>query len=178
MVFSSGRPRKALIPVNSSLYCIQCAQPLRHAFVEEEGRERLLCAECGYIHYLNPKIVAGTIPVQDGGVWLLRRGIQPRLGAWTFPAGFMEMGETVPEAAARETREELNLAVDVGPLVGIYSHPGMTTVHIVYVATPLGVPSAGSEALEIGLFEPDEIPWDDLAFAATREALRDWLRVS
>lgn len=160
------------------LYCIQCAQPLLHTFVEEEGRDRLVCAACSYIHYLNPKIVAGTIPVQDGSVWLLRRGIQPRLGAWTFPAGFMEMGETVPQAAARETLEELNLEVDVGRLVGIYSRAEMATVHIVYVATPLGIPSVGSEALEIGLFETGMIPWDDLAFAATRDALRDWVSAS
>lgn len=164
--------------MDRSLYCIQCAQPLRQTFVEEEGRDRLVCAACGYIHYLNPKIVAGTIPVEDGRVWLLRRGIEPRLGAWTFPAGFMEMGETVPQAAARETLEELNLPVDVGRLIGIYSQAGMTTVHIVYLATPRGIPSPGSETLEIGLFEREAIPWDDLAFAATRDALRDWVNAS
>lgn len=164
--------------MEQSLYCIQCAQPLRQTFVEEEGRDRLVCAGCGYIHYLNPKIVAGTIPVENGRVWLLRRAIQPRLGAWTFPAGFMEMRESVPQAAARETLEELNLVVDIGPLLGIYSRSEMATVHIVYLATPLGVPSPGSEALEIGLFDRDAIPWGDLAFAATRDALRDWAGAS
>lgn len=164
--------------VNGPLYCIQCAQPLEERFVEDEGRNRLVCAACGHIHYLNPKIVAGTIPVQDGGVWLLRRAIEPRLGTWTFPAGFMELGETVPQAAARETLEELNLEVAVGPLVGIYSRPEMTTVHIVYLATPLGTPSVGHETLEIALFDRDSIPWDELAFDATRQALRDWVHTS
>jgi ADP-ribose pyrophosphatase YjhB (NUDIX family) len=144
-------------------------------FVEEEERDRLVCDACGEIHYINPKIVAGTIPVTDGRVWLLRRAIDPRLGFWTFPAGFMEMGETVPQAAERETLEELNLHVRLGPLLGLYSLPTMTTVHAIYLAEAISEPSSGKEALEFAAFGPKEIPWRELAFWTTRMALRDWV---
>lgn len=131
--------------------------------------------DCGHIYYLNPKIVAGTIPVKDGRVWLLRRAIEPRRGFWTFPAGFMEMGETVEEAAIRETLEELNLHVEMGDLVGIYSRPEMTTVHIIYRTQAISEPSAGKESLGFRLFMPSEIPWGELAFWTTRRALEDWV---
>src|SRR5947209_18688671 len=88
-------------------YCPACGGDLAEKYIPDELRDRLICVRCQRIHYLNPSIVAGVIPVIDGRVWLLRRAIEPRYGTWTFPAGFMEMGETVEEAAARETREEL-----------------------------------------------------------------------
>jgi ADP-ribose pyrophosphatase YjhB (NUDIX family) len=157
-------------------FCYVCGRELIERFVEEEDRDRLVCAACGHIHYLNPKIVAGTIPATGTGVWLLRRAIEPRLGAWTFPAGFMEMGETVEEAAARETLEELNMRVTVGRLLNVYSRPAAGTVHIVYLAEPLSEPSAGKEALEFAHFSRDSIPWDDLAFWSTRAALEDWIK--
>jgi ADP-ribose pyrophosphatase YjhB (NUDIX family) len=156
-------------------YCSQCGSHLAARFVPEEGRERLVCASCRYIHYVNPHIVAGTIPVSEGRVFLLRRAIEPRLGYWTFPAGFMEMGETVQEAAARETLEELNLRVRLRNLLGIYSRPTMTTVHIIYLADAISEPSLGTEALEFSSFRRDEIPWEDLAFWSTQAALRDWI---
>lgn len=135
----------------------------------------MVCDSCGYIHYRNPTPVAGTIPVTDGGVWLLRRAVAPRIGYWTFPAGFMELGETVEEAAVRETREELNLQVEIERLLNVYSWSHLHTIHIIYVARAVSSPSAGSEALDFGLFAPNEIPWDDLAFNTTHAALRDWL---
>lgn len=156
-------------------YCSQCGSDLVERFVPEEGRERLVCTSCGYIHYVNPHIVAGTIPVSDGRVFLLRRAIEPRLGYWTFPAGFMEMGETTEEAAARETAEELNLKVNIRRLLNVYSLPTMSTVHIIYVADALSQPTGGKETLEFSLFQPDQIPWDDLAFWSTRAALTEWL---
>lgn len=165
-----------MVYLPSPTYCYVCGHELAEQFVPEEERERLVCLACGHIHYLNPKIVAGTIPATDGGVWLLRRAIEPRLGAWTFPAGFMEMGESVEEAAARETLEELNLRVRVGSLLNVYSRSVTWTVHIVYLAEPLSEPSAGKEALEIGLFPANCIPWDDLAFWSTEAALEDWVR--
>lgn len=130
---------------------------------------------CGHILYVNPKMVAGAIPVSDGRVWLLRRAIEPRYGAWTFPAGFMEMGETVEEAAARETREELGIEVSIGRLLNVYSRPTTPTVLAVYLASALGQPTGGLETLEFALFHPDDIPWDELAFWNTVEALRDWV---
>jgi ADP-ribose pyrophosphatase YjhB (NUDIX family) len=157
-------------------FCPACGDRLQHRFVPEEDRERLVCEACGHIYYLNPKIVAGTIPVIDGRVWLLRRGIEPRLGYWTFPAGFMELGETVQEAASRETLEELNLEVKLGPLLNVYSRPEMSTVHIIFLAEALSEPSKGKETLEFASFAPSDIPWTELAFWSTQRALEDWIQ--
>lgn len=144
-------------------------------FVPDEERERLVCQSCGHIYYINPKVVAGLIPVYNGSVWLLRRAIEPRLGYWTFPAGYMEMGETVEQAAVRETREELNLDVRLIRLLSVYSWEQLSTVHVVYVAEALSQPTGGKETLEFRLFPSEEIPWEELAFHSTRAALRDWL---
>jgi ADP-ribose pyrophosphatase YjhB (NUDIX family) len=160
---------------SSFAYCPVCGERLEDRYVVEEERDRLVCVGCGHILYVNPKVVAGTIPVADGRVWLLRRAIEPRVGAWTFPAGFMELGETVEEAAARETLEELHLKVKLGPLLNVYSRPEISTVHIIYLAEALSQPSLGKEALEFASFAPSEIPWDDLAFSTTRSALKDWV---
>jgi ADP-ribose pyrophosphatase YjhB (NUDIX family) len=135
-----------------------------------------VCTACGHITYLNPNVVAGAIPVACSRIWLLRRAIEPRLGAWTYPAGYMEMGETVEEAARRETREELNLDIRIERLLGVYSRPPMTTVVIVYLATAISGASVGHETLEVGSFAPSEIPWDELAFWSTRAALTDWVK--
>lgn len=143
--------------------------------VEAEGRDRPVCAGCGRIHYRNPIVVAGLIPLDAGSIWMLRRAIEPRYGFWTFPAGYMELGETVEEAAVRETREELNLEVELGCLVGVYSFSHISTVHVIYRARALSIPRPGSEALEIGRFAPHDIPWDRLAFATTHRALEDWI---
>jgi ADP-ribose pyrophosphatase YjhB (NUDIX family) len=156
-------------------FCPHCADRLQERFVPEEERDRLVCTGCGQILYINPKIVAGTIPVVDGRVWLLRRGIEPRYGSWTFPAGFMEMGESVEEAAARETLEELNVQVTIRRLLNVYSLPTMSTVHIIYLAEALTDATGGKETLEFATFAPHEIPWDDLAFWSTRAALEDWV---
>ena len=156
-------------------FCPLCASPLVQRFIPDEMRERLICAGCGHIYYINPNVVAGVIPVSNGRVWLLRRAIEPRYGAWTYPAGYMEMGETVEEAAARETREELNLDVRMRSLLGVYSRPPMTTVVIVYLADSISDPSVGHETLEYASFAPADIPWDDLAFWSTRAALADWV---
>lgn len=156
------------------VFCPLCGETLEDRFVADEGRNRLVCRGCGSIHYLNPTVVAGTIPVLDGKVWLLRRAIEPRYGAWTYPAGFVELGETVAEAAMRETREEINLEVRLGDVLGVYSRPGMSSVVIVYLAESLSEPSVGAETLEFGLFGVDQIPWKDLAFWSTEAALRDW----
>ncbi|MGH2449485.1 MAG: NUDIX hydrolase [Chloroflexota bacterium] len=161
---------------SASAYCPSCGDSLIKRFVEEEERDRLVCAGCGRIHYLNPVVVAGAVPAAGKRIWLLRRGIKPRYGYWTFPAGFMEMGETVQEAARRETREELSLEIELGELIGVYSRPRMSNVHIVFEAVALGDPSAGRETLDFAPFTPDEIPWDDLAFHTTYDALRDWVR--
>lgn len=156
-------------------YCPSCGGRLETLFVDEEGRDRPVCVDCGRIHYRNPVVVAGLIPVEDEGIWMLRRAIEPRYGFWTFPAGYMELGETVEEAAVRETQEELHLDVELGALVGVYSFNHISTVHVIYRARALSIPRPGSEALQIARFRPQEIPWDQLAFATTRRALEDWI---
>ncbi|MCL5109756.1 MAG: NUDIX domain-containing protein [Chloroflexi bacterium] len=141
-----------------------------------EERTRLVCQHCGYIQYLNPKVVAATLPVIDGKVVLIRRGIEPRLGTWSYPAGYVELGETVEEAARRETSEEACLQVSLVRLLDVYTSPGGRVVVIAYLAQcPDGQPRPGSEALEVGLFAPEEVPWEELAFPTTVAALRDWV---
>lgn len=156
-------------------FCPACGGLLLERFVPEEVRDRLVCESCGRIHYINPNVVAGALPIVNGRVWLLRRGIEPAYGAWTFPAGFMEMGETVENAARRETLEELNLEIKVQRLLNVYSRPATPTVLVVYLAEALSDPSIGHETLDFGSFSPAEIPWKHLAFWNTHAALRDWL---
>lgn len=158
-------------------YCPRCGQTLAETLLETEDRPRLVCVSCLYVFYQNPRIVAGAIPVQGGRVVMLRRGIEPRYGHWTFPAGFMELGETAEEAAVREAKEETNLDVTILSLLGVYTRVEAGTVAVVYLAQVVGgEPQLNKEALEITAFHPLEIPWPDLAFESTRWALTDWVR--
>jgi ADP-ribose pyrophosphatase YjhB (NUDIX family) len=131
---------------------------------------------------LNPKVVGATLPIENGKVWLLRRGIEPRFGFWTYPAGYQEVDETTEGAAIRETREEIGCDVELDALLGVYSRPHGPVVTIVYLAhfaTADAVPHSSTEAIEVGAFSPEEIPWADLAFPSTVQALHDWqLRAS
>ncbi len=157
-------------------FCPKCGGNLAERLVEMEQRPRLACDRCGHIFYQNPKLVAGTIPIQDGKAIMLRRAIEPRRGFWTFPGGFVEMGETVEEAALRETKEETNLEVKITSLLNVYSRPSAGIVLVVYLASVVGgLPLRGREALEIATFSPAKIPWDLLAFETTEWALRDWV---
>lgn len=159
-------------------YCPVCGARLEEKLLPTEDRPRLVCTACGHIMYINPRVVSGTLPVQDGKVWLLRRGIEPRYGFWTYPAGYQEIDETTAEAAARETWEELRLRVEITSLFGVYSRGGNHVVNVVYVARssdPQAVPELTSEAIEIRLFGPDNIPWEELAFPSTHSVLADWI---
>jgi ADP-ribose pyrophosphatase YjhB (NUDIX family) len=136
----------------------------------------LHCPSCGYALFFNPKPVACAIPREpDGRVWLLRRGFDPSAGLWTFPGGFLDLGESVEDAARREAREELEIDVELTGLVGVYSRPQDRVVLIVFDAVPHGQPRATDEAPEVRAFAPDEVPWDELAFWSTEQALRDVL---
>jgi ADP-ribose pyrophosphatase YjhB (NUDIX family) len=158
-------------------FCAQCGGSLAETLLETEDRPRLVCAVCQYIHYINPKIVAATVPVLDGRVALLRRGIEPRKGTWTYPAGFMEFGESVEEAAIRETKEETNLDVELAGLLGVYSRPEIGMVNIVFLARVTGgEPALSRECAEFRLVTPEEIPWGELAFNTTEWVLRDWVQ--
>ena len=152
-------------------FCPRCGRPADVAFPRS-----LSCPHCGYGAYYNPKPVACAIPVDAGGrVWLLRRGFEPGKGRWTFPGGFVDLGESVEDAARRETDEELRLEIELGALIGVYSRADDRIVLVVYAARALGEPSTTAEATEIRAFAPAEIPWSELAFWSTERALRDFL---
>lgn len=156
-------------------YCMECGDTLRENVPPGDDRVRLVCPACGYIAYMNPKVVAGSLPIVNGKALLLRRGIEPRLGMWTYPGGFLEMGETTEECAVREAREELGIEVAHLRLLGVYSRrqPGVVTV--VYLSEVVGgEPHSTPEALEAAYFAPAEIPWDELAFPTTVSALKAW----
>lgn len=137
----------------------------------------LRCGGCGYHAFYNPKPVASAIPVDGAGrLILLRRGFAPGAGLWTFPGGFVDLGESVEDAARREVREEIDIDVELGGLVGVYSRPDERVVLVVFAAVALGEPRTTDEAPEVRAFGPDELPWDELAFWSTERALRDHLK--
>lgn len=157
-------------------YCSACGHPLQLVRPHGEERERHWCAACGRIHYVNPTPVAAVLPVHEGRVLLLRRAIAPRAGTWVFPGGFIEWGETAEQAAVREAREEAGIDVTLAGVIGVYSRPGPGVIIAVWQGA-VAVPSArpGPEASEVVWFSPEDIPWDDLAFDTTEQALRDWV---
>jgi len=161
-------------------YCSQCGSGVSLLMPEGDNRDRHVCDACAHIHYVNPNIVAGCIVEAGTGderqLLLCRRAIEPRVGFWTMPAGFMENGETVAEAAARETMEEAGAHVDVYMLMGVYSIPHISQVHMMFRGTLLNDDFApGIESLETVLFRPEDIPWDELAFRVTSMALKQYL---
>jgi ADP-ribose pyrophosphatase YjhB (NUDIX family) len=139
---------------------------------------RDICDRCGFIHYVNPKIVVGSVVTHEGKFMLCRRAIEPRRGFWTLPAGFMEQGETTEEGARREAMEEANAEIELRDLLAIYNIPRIAQVQIMYRAE-LKSPSfsAGEESLEVALFEWDDIPWDELAFPSVYWALTQFRSV-
>jgi ADP-ribose pyrophosphatase YjhB (NUDIX family) len=159
-----------------SRFCMHCGQRLTSGVPEGDTKRRMVCMDCGFVHYLNPRPVAGTIPVgADGRIVLGRRDIEPRRGFWVFPGGYMDVGETSEEAAIRETREEVNLEVDNLRLLGVFTRVEPGVVVIVYEADAVGEPTASHETTEVRWFAADEIPWDEIAFDSTEAALRAWV---
>jgi 8-oxo-dGTP diphosphatase len=159
-------------------FCPLCGDRLVRRPIPPDRREHPACSGCDFVFYLPPKLVAGTLPVRDGRLLLTRRAIEPSRGLWTFPGGYVDWGEDVREAARRETREEAGLDVEIESLLGLYSYAGAPVVIVVYLASvpPGAEPVAcAHEVLELGYFTPDAIPWDQLAFPSTREALQDWV---
>jgi ADP-ribose pyrophosphatase YjhB (NUDIX family) len=153
-------------------FCSECGQTVATEIPAGDNRERYVCRKCDTIHYQNPRIVAGCIPVHDGSILLCKRAIAPRRGFWTVPAGFMELGETLEGAAVRETWEEAEARVLPGKLVAIVDVLQAGQVHIFFdAALPTLDFAAGEETLETRMFTPADIPWDDLAFPSVRIAL-------
>lgn len=159
-------------------YCSRCGSALRLGLLAHEDRERLACDACGFIAYVNPRLVVTTLPITDHGeVMLLRRGVEPGRGLWAQPGGFMEVDETVHEGAVRETFEETGLIVEPGHILGLYTRPEAAIVVIAFEARIVGgEPRQTPEALEIHRFTPEAIPWPEIAFRTTEWALRDWVR--
>jgi ADP-ribose pyrophosphatase YjhB (NUDIX family) len=158
-------------------HCTRCGGELVFGPVEGEERERLACRDCGQVCYVNPRLVVTTLPVTQGGeVVLIRRAIEPGRGKWAQPGGFLEIDETVREAAARETLEETGLLVEPGAIVGLYSRVAAAVVVVAFEARIVGGEARSTgEALETRAFAPDEIPWPQIAFETSVRALRDWV---
>ncbi|MFQ5830908.1 MAG: NUDIX domain-containing protein [Candidatus Methylomirabilia bacterium] len=158
-------------------FCPLCGARLIRKRVVPDSKEEAVCPGCDFVFYLNPKLVAGTIPAVDGRILLVRRNIEPSKGKWTFPAGFVDWGESVPAAALRETVEETGLTVSLDGLVGVYSYPGSSVVIVVYRAQVTGGRIAQNrEVAEAAWMRREEIPWAELAFPSTQHALVDCLR--
>jgi ADP-ribose pyrophosphatase YjhB (NUDIX family) len=158
-------------------FCPRCGGPLKEQFVEIEQQVRKVCIGCGFIFYLNPKVVAAAVPNEKEKIWLLRRNIEPGTGRWTFPGGYVDLGERVQDAAIRETREEIQLDIRLDGLLNVYSYNDVGIVLVVYCATVVGGSAAiTAECQEVSSFALKDIPWAELAFPSTREALEDYCR--
>ena len=154
-------------------FCSSCGGANEIRIPEGDSRERAVCRTCATIHYVNPKIVLGTIPVWEDQVLLCRRAIEPRLGLWTLPAGFMEVQESTAQGAIRETLEEAGAEIRLGALFSVFDSPHVDQVHLFYLAelSHLGF-AAGPESLEVRLFREAEIPWESIAFRTITATLR------
>ncbi|PWR22076.1 NUDIX hydrolase [Zavarzinia compransoris] len=149
-----------------------------HVVPDGDDRVRRVCRTCGFIDYVNPLIIVGTVISHDDRILLVRRAIEPRRGFWTIPAGYMEEGESVAEGAAREAWEEALARIEIDALLAVYSIPRISQVQLIHrAALPTPDFGIGPESLEARLFAFDEIPWDDLAFPSVHWALRHWHEV-
>jgi len=157
-------------------FCPQCGGKLASRSLRAGDPSRLVCEACDFIFYLDPKVATGVIVPFDGGIVLVRRAIDPSYGKWVFPGGYVDRGETLEGAAIRETREEAGLDVRLTRLVGLYSYAGKPVILAVFAGEATGgVLAVDDESLEIKVFPPDGIPWNELAFPSTSQALRDYL---
>jgi len=158
-------------------FCSECANPVSLRTPPDDNRPRFVCDRCGVVHYQNPKLVVGSIPVWDDGdqpcVLLCRRAIEPRHGYWTLPAGFMENGETTSDGAVRETMEEAGARIRLHELFSLLNVPHVDQVHLFYRATLLDLDYvAGPESLEVKLFSEKHMPWSEIAFPTVSNTLR------
>ena len=153
-------------------HCRSCGNKVVYQVPADDNRERAVCTVCHTIHYENPLNVVGTLPVWNEQVLLCRRNIEPRLGFWTLPAGFMELGETTAEGALRETIEEAGARIEMQGLYTLLNVTRVSQVHLYYRARLLDLEfDPGPETIEARLFHEHEIPWDQLAFRTVRATL-------
>lgn len=158
-------------------FCPRCGGALEERVVKSGEPERLVCAECGFVFYQGPKLAASAIFELDGGIVLTQRAIEPGYGMWTFPGGFVELGERAETAAEREALEECGVELEVEEIIGLYSYTHTAPAIVVYAATVVGgEPKARDETLAVDSFARGELPWSDLAFPSTGQALKDYLK--
>ncbi|MDC9720767.1 MAG: NUDIX hydrolase [Gammaproteobacteria bacterium] len=157
-------------------YCSHCSAVVRFVIPLGDNRPRHVCGSCEFIFYENPRIIAGCIPVFEDKILLCKRAIEPRLGYWTLPAGFMENGESTEQAALRETYEEAYAKPILGPLFSVCNVPRMNQVHLFYLAQmTVAEYGSGPESLAVELYDEAEIPWDDIAFGTVTQTLKRFL---
>jgi len=158
-------------------FCSECAHPIHIETPPGDNRERCVCTQCGTIHYVNPRIIAGCLPTFEGKILLCKRAIEPRKGYWTLPAGFMEEGETLEEGAIRETLEEAGIEVGCEQLLTSISVPHISQVHIFFLSNMTSPTHAQStsESLDVKLFDVKDIPWQEIAFPTVKKTLRHYL---
>jgi ADP-ribose pyrophosphatase YjhB (NUDIX family) len=155
-------------------FCPLCGAAMESRLLMPENDQRKVCTRCGFVLFPGPKLVAGCFVIDNGRVLLIRRGIAPAVGKWTFPGGYVDFGENAADAALRETHEEVGMRVALGPLLGVFNDSAITVV--VYLATPgKEPPSLSVEATEVHYFAPEDVPWHDLAFPTTTDALTAWV---
>ncbi len=153
-------------------FCSHCGETVILKIPEDDNRQRYVCLSCEMIHYQNPKVVTGCLPVWEDKILLCKRAIKPRYGLWTLPAGFMELGETTVEAAARETMEEANARVNIQGLYVVINLPQVDQVFMMFRSQLLDLDFApGVESLAVELYTKQDIPWDSLAFGTIRQTL-------
>ena len=156
-------------------FCSNCGSPVESKIPSGDHLPRFVCISCNMVHYKNPLLVLGCVPEWQDKILLCRRAIEPRLGFWTVPAGFMENGETMQQAAARECQEEAMATVEVGSLLAVVNVTRAHQVHVMFRAKLLEPKFApGPESLEVGLYDESQIPWPELAFASGEYALRQY----
>ncbi|MDD5642493.1 MAG: NUDIX hydrolase [Syntrophales bacterium] len=159
-------------------YCPQCGGELEERLLKPGEPPRLVCQACGFVFYIDPKLaVIGLVPL-NGGLVLVRRAIDPGYGLWVVPGGFVDVGETLEQAVVRETLEETRLQVEVVRLLNVYSYEQSRTVVAAYITRLLaGELTAGDETLEARVFGPAEIPWTEIPFNSTKDAITDYLNL-
>jgi 8-oxo-dGTP diphosphatase len=159
-------------------FCPVCGGHLENRLIRAAEPERLVCTACDFIFYIDPKLAVIALVPYQGGLVMVRRAIQPGYGLWVVPGGFVDVGEKVEEAVVRETLEETNLTVRVVRLLNVHSYHQSRTVVLSYITEYLsGELTAGDEELEAQVFTQEEIPWEDIAFSSTRDAMKEYVQL-
>ncbi len=156
-------------------YCTLCGATVALRIPEGDDRERFVCTACEVVHYVNPRVIVGCVPVYEGRILLCKRAIEPRLGYWTLPAGFMENGETTVQGAARETWEEARARVTELELYRVFDVPHINQVYMFYRCNVVdGEFGVGPESIDSGFYRQEDIPWGEIAFPVVQETLQEF----